>query len=226
MLEMPVVAEKVLNLMDKIVQMEDDGPVLSLLAEIRDCLGGATPSMILQRVVIGAPDAACELRYLQVKYDELFAKSAPKQPTADEKGELYYTIGEFMAALQIKMGRTYGWRVDYVAASAKASGCTQAKNENIQKWQRTKKVPAWAYDQIAQLSFEKRLGQGGPLWTTQDTDYLVSLYLANPNISNGELASLCTQHFGRPITESAVRGQLDRQRKKGRIDKYRPKKNE
>lgn len=50
------------------------------------------------------------------------------------------------------------------------------------------------------------------VWTDDDYDYLVQLYRANIQARNRVYAAQCTEHFGRPVTENAIRGALHRLR--------------
>jgi hypothetical protein len=60
-------------------------------------------------------------------------------------------------------------------------------------------------------------------WTSENVDYLVERYLSGESVkSNPILANLCSWEFGREVTENGIKGQIDRQRKKGRLPKYRP----
>jgi hypothetical protein len=239
MVELDGTAERVLELFDRAVLAEDDSIALESIAGIKEILteikprvseslDNQPPSVILTKIVFRDPEMDAKLQHLEDEARELRDRiekaSTIPHPIADEKGDLYYTLEEFLAALQVKMGRTYGWRVDYVTASTETPEVHQARNEDIQKWQRTKKVPDWAFDQIDKLVFTKRVGQGGRQWSNQEGDYLVGFYVSDPTMSNASFANICTKHFGRKITENAIRGALDRLRDKGRIERYRPPK--
>jgi hypothetical protein len=176
--------------------------VLSSVAEFRDCLAGQTPSIVLKEILFRP------------------------QPCADGKGELYYTFDQFLSALQVRMRGTYAWKTGYAKATVKTPGCEEVRTEDIQKWQKSDKVPVRAYEQISILSFEKREGKGAPPWTKQNIAFLVEQYNGkpgDPTKSNAVLAKLCTEEFGRLITENAVKGQVDRCRKKKMIAEYREK---
>lgn len=238
MTELHDVADNILTLMNRVLDTDDDQEVLQSVAHIKENLRhiqvldvelvDETPSMILQRAVYRDPEIAARLKQLEDINIELASQLRTvslTMPTAklDEKGAAYYAMEEFMARLQVKMGRTYGWRVDYVSASS-APDRRPVKSEDIQKWQRTRRVPHWAFEQIEQLEFSKRQGQGGPPWTTQEYDFLEALYTADPLTPNAVLAEKCSKQFGRPITENSIKGALDRLRDKGRITMYRPSK--
>lgn len=155
---------------------------------------------------------------LRVQLEEMQQMALPKPVDG------FYTLEEFTGALLRKRGQTYGWKVDYVTAT-NTPDCRVAKNEDIQAWQKTNKVPDWAFEQIDRLIFPKRTGKKGqPPWLETEYDYLEFIYKEDPTRSNIVLVDLCTKKFGRSINEPAIKGALDRLRKKGRIDKYRPKK--
>jgi hypothetical protein len=60
-------------------------------------------------------------------------------------------------------------------------------------------------------------------WTNHNIDYLIKQYGINGKpASNKILANLCSWEFGRDVSDGAVKGQIDRQRKHGRLPKYRP----
>jgi hypothetical protein len=72
----------------------------------------------------------------------------------------FYTMGEFLAAIYEKTGRSYGWKKDYVLASETTPNCIVTKSDTIGRWQHKNRVPAWAYEQIEKLNFPDRKGWG------------------------------------------------------------------
>ncbi len=232
---MSEVAETVLELFDQIAASSDDGEVLATVATVRQQLGGKPPSIIIKEAVIDGHGRIKELE------EKLQAMAVTPQA---ENG--FYDLEDFVAALHKKMGRTYGWRVDYVQATQETPDCRKVKNEEIQRWQQTRKVPDWAFEQIEKLVFQQRKGENGPPWSQGEYDFLVALYNGeatskletgdekhqikqgdkyptNSTTSNAEFARICSQEFGRPITENAIKGGIDRQRKKGRLPARRKK---
>jgi hypothetical protein len=220
--------EEILSLIDSIALLStDDVDVLDRVTTMRTSLNGIAPSIILRQAILRDPDDQERIEALQHENDGLRVRIAEMAamvnvPKPNAKG--MYSLEAFLAALQLKRGQTYAWRVDYCVATNNTPNCNVAKNEDVQKWQRTGEVPAWAYEQMAILVFPKRGGKGGPPWTDAEYTYLKNLYLADPSKSNLMFADACTLHFGRPITENAIKGALDRLRKRKEIPGKRPKK--
>lgn len=133
-----------------------------------------------------------------------------------------YTLDQFMLALALKLGRTYGWRTDYARATQETPGSHTVSTDDIQKWQREKRVPEWAYTQIGWLKFNHRLGRSGPDWSQDEVSFLVTEYRSDPHQKNLVLATKCAQHFGRLITEQAIKGAVYRLGRQGVLPQRRP----
>src|SRR6185437_15430493 len=214
---MSQIAETVLELFDHITASPDDSEVLATVATVRQHLGGKPPSIIIKEAVIDGD----RIKALEEKLQALDTTPQP------ENG--FYDLEDFVAALHKKMGRTYGWRVDYVQATQETPDCRKVKNEEIQRWQQSRKVPDWAFEQIERLVFQQRRGENGPPWSQGEYDFLVALYNGeagcklengdekhqikqgdkyptNSTTSNAEFSRICSLEFGRPITENSIKG--------------------
>lgn len=134
----------------------------------------------------------------------------------------FYTMEQFMASLARKLGRTYGWRVDYVEATKHTPGAVLVETTTIQHWQIQRLVPEVYYEQIETLQFRKRIGKNCPEWSDENYDYLEAEYKADPGQKNRSLAEKCSEHFERDINENSIRGAVDRLRKSGRLPERRP----
>ena len=227
-------AETLLSLLERIVEpTTPDANVIEATSAIRVHLNGIPqgdgPAINVKWIVLHGTDIGKQLAALETEKNSLTARIAlfeSDSVTQSENGN--YPLETFLAALQRKMGRTYGWRVDYVLATATAAQANPnvkvVKNEEIQKWQKDKEVPAWAFERIPLLVFQKRKGEGSPPWKSNDYTFLATLYLEDQHKSNAYLATVCGQKFDREITENAIKGALDRLRKKGSIPVKRPPK--
>ena len=133
-----------------------------------------------------------------------------------------YTLDQFMLALALKLGRTYGWRTDYARATQDTPGSHAVSTDDIQKWQREKRVPEWAYTQIGWLHFNHRLGRSGPDWSQDEVTFLVDEFGTDPHQKNVVLAVKCEQRFGRTISEQAIKGAVYRLGKQGILPQRRP----
>jgi hypothetical protein len=133
-----------------------------------------------------------------------------------------YSMDQFMLKLGTKRGRTYAWRSDYARATTVTPGCQVVTTDDIQKWQKEKRVPDWAYLQIDWLEYPNRSSQANEDWSDANDGFLVKLYVVNPHVSNAVLAAKCTQHFGRCISEQAIKGKIYRLGKLGRLPFHRP----
>ena len=135
-----------------------------------------------------------------------------------------YPLDQFMLALAVRRGCTYGWRKDYADATQNTPGSFLVSTEDIQKWQREKRVPAQAFAQISWLVYPTRTGRAGskPTWKAMEVDYLFDLCRANPLEQNAVLAQRCTDHFHRDIDESAIKGKKYRLIKAGRLPECDP----
>jgi hypothetical protein len=148
-----------------------------------------------------------------------------QQPFCGPAVNGFYTMEQFLSVLTAKLRRSYGWRTDYIGATHETGSGGLIKpvpNEEVQKWQNTNQVPDWAVEQIARLTFRKRGGVSGKKWSDDDELYLMSLYNQDPLQRNQLLAEMCERHFGRSINESAIKGALDRIRRRGKLPLKRP----
>jgi hypothetical protein len=132
-----------------------------------------------------------------------------------------YSLDQFILALAMKLGRTYGWRTDYVRATKDTPDSHTVNTDDIQKWQREKRVPEWAYTQIEWLQFNHRMGHSGPDWSNDEVSFLVDEYKSDPHQKNVVLAIKCEQRFGRSISEQAIKGAVYRLGKQGVLPQRR-----
>jgi hypothetical protein len=132
-----------------------------------------------------------------------------------------YTIEQFMLALATKLGRTYGWRTDYALATKNTPGCHEVNTDDIQRWQKQRRVPDWAFAQIDALHYRIRIGHSNPEWKPDEVQYLIDLYRADPHESNASLAAKCKLRFGRDINEQSIKGAVYRLGRQGRLPQHR-----
>jgi|ERR1019366_1169009 hypothetical protein len=211
--------EQVLEVFDKITQLDNPDAIMSSISIVREKLGGNLPSIVIKQLFVLTGE---QIKELQTEKEELIAKlSAGSSPTPING---FYEFKAFLMALQVKMGGTYGWRTDCVTASANSPDCKAIRNEDIQKWIKDQLVPDWAYEQVSRLVFQKRTGAAGREWKNTEYEYLGGIYCDDPTTKNTVLAAMCSEKFGREITENAIKGALDRLRKQGKIPARRPKK--
>lgn len=203
------------------------------LEGLRRKLRGELPSSILRSATSDAQMATIyqdEITQLREQLAEAEAKNALlehsigalNQQLVPQPLDGHYTLEQFLAVLHRRLGRTYGWRKDYVEATKITQGAVLAETTNIQQWQSKGLVPQVYVEQIDRLKFPKRKGKGSIEWTPDNYEHLAILYLADPSQSNRELADKCSEHFGREINENSIRGAVDRLRNQGRIPKRRP----
>ncbi len=204
-----------LDILDTIINTHDESTVLASVIEYREKFA-EPPSIIMHKIVFPERDDLARLREENLALKARLGQPAEHQVIRPEKGEPYYNLADFHAALLIKRGGSHAWKVSYVEASTQ-DGCRLVKNEDIAKWQRTKQVPIWAYEQITVMKFFKRAGKNSPDWTQEEYDYLRDTYNEDPTRQNKELAYRCSVRFERTITEQAIKGALDRLRGKGQV---------
>ena len=133
----------------------------------------------------------------------------------------YYTIEQFICRVAVRQqkGCIYGYQSAYIKAAA--SSPHPASDHDFKVWKRAGLVPAVYYEQIDILCFcERPVVRHNP-WHQDEVDFLRDLHQSNPGLSNGSLAHQCTEHFGRIISESAIKGKLDRLRKEHIVPQYR-----
>lgn len=80
----------------------------------------------------------------------------------------------------------------------------------LQKWQRDDRYPAWFVEQLKTLSPDDLLPKHR--WTMEQKDYATALAIENPCLTNQQIADACNARFGCKITDSAIRGVLNRAR--------------
>jgi hypothetical protein len=230
---MEIHATTVLEDVDEIMDSPDEQVRRTRLERFRLKLNGQAPSVIIKQYLAqddrnetDNSDRSVDL--LHRKIDTLLEeRSLLEQQIVALTSQLklhgdavevakngYYSMGYFLSKLFVKMRRSYGWRTDYLKATETTPGCTPVTNETVQKWQSANRVPTWAVDQIDQLLFSKRSGQSGPVWTSENKEFLITIFTNDPSLSNIELAALCSAEFGRTITENSIKGEIDRSRKR------------
>lgn len=159
------------------------------------------------------------IRRLEADNDRLaqMVKLLQPQPVDDT-----YPLDQFMVALAAQRGCTYGWRKDYADATHNTPGCLLVSTEDIQRWQREKKVPARAYAQIGSLTYPKRRSEAKPTWKAEEDGFLITLCRINPQEQNAALARRCTEEFGRLIDQDAIKGKKYRLVRAGRLPECDP----
>lgn len=129
-----------------------------------------------------------------------------------------YTIEQFMLRLARYRGRTYGWCKDYAQATVDTPDCTKYDTDDIHRWQKENKVPVAAFVQIDRLVFKPRTGRRPkPNWTEDNITFLIGLVGENRSEKNAVLARQCSTHFGREISEDAIKGEKYRLEQAGRL---------
>jgi hypothetical protein len=79
----------------------------------------------------------------------------------------------------------------------------------LQQWRRDNRYPAWMVEQLRLLTSDD-LRKQSHKWTADDKEFVKSLWLADPQRTNQQLADICSQKFGCDITDSSIRGVLNR----------------
>jgi hypothetical protein len=207
--------ENILHIFDEISQVEDGAELVELVSHVKYKLNGNLPSIIIKELFVITDE---KIKSLQFEKEEL--QSRIEHISHNGK----YDFKDFLAALQIKTGRTYGWKTDYIKASENTDNCKKVSNEDFTKWIKNQLVPDWVYDQIQTLNFPKRIGSPAKEWTNHEYEFLVKIHIDDSSRKNIVLAHICSEKFGRDITENAIKGSLDRLRKQNRIPQKRPKK--
>jgi hypothetical protein len=156
-----------------------------------------------------------QITKMQLRLDEKTAEPEPRD---------FHTYDEVIQAMVRKFGKHHGVPAALAERNAGLlkSGAAIGKitASNFQQWRANNQFPLYVVEQINAMSSDDMLCRG-PRWTEDERQYLVDLYTADPSRSNKTLADACSTQFGRLITECSIKGELDRQRKKGRVSPYR-----
>lgn len=160
-----------------------------------------------------------DIEHLHETLDQLRHQMALASPEPINQS---YSMDQFMLKLGTQRGRTYAWRSDYARATTETPGCQVVTTDDIQRWQKEKRVPEWAYLQIEWLVYPNRPSRSNEDWSDSNDGFLIELYTANPHLPNATLAARCTKQFGRPISEQAIKGKIHRLGKLGRLPIHRP----
>lgn len=161
---------------------------------------------------------------LEALVNRLNEENTRLRAVANPKRKTEYTFYDLERMLYPKLGRVYGWKAAYIAASQQ-EGLQPVSLQTFQFWaKKTKGIPAWAIDQVSQMKFSPR---PKPVkhqeWTKEENSYLCNLYMENTKTTNAELATFCTEEFGRFISICSIKGKLDRLRKDNAgVTRYRP----
>ena len=115
--------------------------------------------------------------------------------------------------------KTYGWRVEYLRASLSSLQARPVNERMMVTWQRSGRVPNWAVEQVSVMEFRRPSFKKPRDWNREETEFLIHLYQSNEYVTYQRMAELCQQKFDRDISEQAIKGMLDRLRKKNKIDK-------
>lgn len=117
-------------------------------------------------------------------------------------------------------GHTHAWRKNYVDSTHRCDAAIRVTNQTIDRWRSRDIVPKWAVDQITILRFHVRPPVPMQDWTGEEVQFLMDAYQASQGRYR-DLASLCTEKFGRTISENAIKGKIDRLIKSGRLSNPR-----
>jgi hypothetical protein len=135
----------------------------------------------------------------------------------------YYTCLQVNAIILLKFGKDHGVKKALVEKNhrERQSNPELPKiTEGLwQRWRREDRYPAWAIEQVKAMSHDDLPGKKQP-WTMDEKAYLYGIYSENPQLTNQQLADLCSERFGRHITENGIRGALTRGRN-ARVLTYR-----
>jgi hypothetical protein len=123
-----------------------------------------------------------------------------------------------LLAIVKKRGKTWGWRSTYLAATQHTEGARPVSNHEIDKWRNEDRIPYWAVEQVPMLTFVNPIARRGVTWSRQERRFLHRIYENGVALTNDQLADMCSQQFGRLITDNAIKGMLDRSRKLSLID--------
>lgn len=166
-----------------------------------------------------------EVEKLQAQVLKLKA-AKPKEPkeTKETKSSAveFYTNAQFAAIMVERVGKYNG------AKRAFEDFNTELRKKNpelgvitsshLEKWRVEDRYPTWVIEQLRMMS-KADLPTSSHRWTQADKDFLRDLYRANPTVSDRRLAEILSERFGCDMTENAVKGALDRLRRKGEIER-------
>lgn len=137
----------------------------------------------------------------------------------------YYTCLQVNAIILLKFGKDHGVKKALVEKNQRERQCNpelpKITDGLWQRWRKENRYPAWAIAQVKAMSRDDLPGKKQP-WTTEEKAYLYGIYSENPLLTNQQLADLCSQRFGRHITDCSIRGALTRARN-ARLLTYRPR---
>ena len=134
------------------------------------------------------------------------------QPSNDAAAEGYYTRAQVKQIIASMFEKDHGVCKALVEKNAaqRRSGIDLPKitDSLLQQWQRRNQYPDWAIEQLKLLTADDLLK--GHKWTPEDKEFVISLWLTDPHQTNEQLAAICSQKFGAKITDSSIRGVLNR----------------
>lgn len=126
-------------------------------------------------------------------------------------------ICELHIALADRRGGTlYGWKTALLAA------IPEIKEEHVTQWLKTGRCPEWVILAVPVLKFKTpRRGHTQQDWNKGEYEFLTAICKGEIVPKNKIIAMQCSGTFGRTITESAIKGAIDRLRKRGIINHSR-----
>jgi hypothetical protein len=140
---------------------------------------------------------------------KLQAATVTQKPIQSNGG---YTRLQVTQIIQERFIKDHGVKKAVVQRNAalRESGRNVPKiTDNLwQKWRIEDHYPAWAIDQLLELTPDDILTNYK--WSQTDKDYLASLWQDDPKQTNEQLAVACSRHFAHKITDSGIRGMLHR----------------
>lgn len=163
-----------------------------------------------------------EVEKLQAQVLKL-KEAKPKEPKETKSSAVeFYTNAQFAAIMVERVGKYNG------AKRAFEDFNTELRKKNpelgvitsshLEKWRVEDRYPTWVIEQLRMMS-KADLPTSSHRWTQADKDFLRDLYRANPTVSDRRLAEILSERFGCDMTENAVKGALDRLRRKGEIER-------
>ena len=162
-----------------------------------------------QALALKLEDIREENRILQQHIEELEQQLAVRSISEDLPAMEYYSYFQVMEIARRKFGKTHGvlqaWATFNEHMRERDPSLQRVTGTTVQTWRKNNKFPAWAVEQLKQLD---TISLPRLRWTSDHMAFLKASYLAQPHITDEELASLCSSRFQHPVNTNCIKSKL------------------
>jgi hypothetical protein len=177
----------------------------------------------LRRAESQKGDQTCRIAALVEQIAKLQLQLDQSKPEREPHSGDFHTYDEVLQAMLTRFGKHHGVPAALFERNARlieqGETADRITSSAFQQWRKENRFPRYVIAQIETMTPTDLLSRGK--WNDDERQFLVEQYSVDPSLSNAALAIACSTKFGRLVTECAIKGELNRLRKAGKVSQYR-----